>query len=150
MLSPMRFTATLELGGKTATGIRVPDEVVEALGSGKRPKVTVTLSGHSYRTTVAPMGGASYVPVAAEHREAAGLTAGDEVEVDLELDTAPREVVVPEDFAAALDADATAREAYERLSYSNRRRYVLVIEEAKTPETRARRIAKIVAELTGV
>ncbi|MEA2844373.1 MAG: hypothetical protein QOJ69_2044, partial [Actinomycetota bacterium] len=98
----MRFRTTLELGGKTATGIRVPDEVVEGLGSGKRPPVRVTINGHTYRSTVAVMGGAFMVGVSAEERSKAGVAAGDEVDVDIELDTEPREVVVPPDFAAAL------------------------------------------------
>lgn len=138
----MKFRAVLELHGKTATGIEVPARVVEALGSGKRPAVTVRLGAYSYRSTVAPMGGKFFLPVAAEHREAAGLVAGEEVEVEVELDTAPRDVDVPEDFARALAADAAAARFFEALSYSHKRRHVLAIEDAKTPETRERRIAK--------
>jgi hypothetical protein len=143
----MRFRTTLELGGKTATGIRVPDEVVEGLGSGKRPPVRVTIKGHTYRSTVAVMGGAFMVGVSAEERAKAGVAAGDEVEVDIELDTEPREVVVPADFAAALDDDADAKRFFDGLSYSNKRRHVLSIEGAKSPETRRRRIDKSVATL---
>src|SRR5512139_1406290 len=101
----MKFQAILQLNGKTATGIEVPPEVVEALGSGKRPAVTATIGRYSYRTTVAPMGGKFLIPVSAEHRAGAGIAAGDELEVDLELDTAPREVELPDEFAAALAAD---------------------------------------------
>ncbi len=143
----MRFRTTIELGGKTATGFRVPPDVVEALGSGKRPPVRVTLGGHTYRSTVAAYGGDFMLPLSAENREAAGLAAGDEVEVELELDTAPREVVVPSDFAAALDRDPDARRSFDALSYSNRRRFVLSIDDAKTPETRQRRIDKAVVTL---
>lgn len=143
----MRFRTTIELGGKTATGFAVPDEVVAKLGSGKRPAVSVTIGPHTYRSTVAVMGGRYMIPLSAENRGAAGVKAGDEVDVVLELDTAPREVVVPDDFAAALDAEPTARQAFDALNYSNRRRYVLQIDGAKAAETRARRIAKIVAEL---
>ena len=143
----MRFRATVELGGKTATGIPVPAEVVAALGPGKRPAVRVTIAGHTYRSTVAPLGGVHMLPVSAEIRERAGVAAGDEVEVDIELDTEPREVTVPPDFAAALDRDADARRAFDGLSYSNKRRYVLSIEEAKTEETRQRRIAKAIDTL---
>ena len=143
----MRFRATVELGGKTATGIRVPAEVVARLGPSKRPAVRVTINGHTYRSTVAPLGGAHMLPVSAEIRERAGVAAGDEVEVDIELDTEPREVTVPPDFAAALDRDADARRSFDGLSYSNKRRYVLSIEEAKTDETRQRRIAKAIATL---
>ena len=143
----MRFRATVELSGRTATGIPVPDEVVAALGAGKRPAVHVTVAGHRYRSTIAPMGGRSFVPLAAEHRTAAGVAAGDEVDVVLEPDTEPRTVTVPDDLAAALDDDT--RRAFDALSYSNRRRHVLAVEGAKAAETRARRIAKVVAELRG-
>ena len=143
----MRFRATVELGGKTATGIRVPAEVVARLGPSKRPAVRVTINGYTYRSTVAPLGGAHMLPVSAEIRERAGVAAGDEVEVDIELDTEPREVTVPPDFAAALDRDADARRSFDSLSYSNKRRHVLSIEEAKTDETRQRRIAKAIDTL---
>ena len=143
----MRFRTTIELGGKTATGFQVPPEVVAALGSTKRPPVRVTINGYTYRSTVAPMGGVFMLPLAAEHRTAAGLVAGDEVDVDLELDTAPREVEVPPDFAAALAGDADAQRAFDNLSYSNKRRHILSIEDAKTPATRERRITKAIETL---
>ena len=143
----MRFRTTLLLGGKTATGVAVPDEVVAALGAGKRPAVLVTIANHTYRSTVATMGGQFMLPVSAEIRAITGIAAGDEVDVDVELDTAPREVDVPADLAAALDREAAARERFDRLSYSNRRRIVLAIEGAKTEETRQRRIAKEVETL---
>jgi hypothetical protein len=138
----MKFQATLQLNGKTATGIEVPPEIVEALGTGKRPAVTVLFGSYSYRSTVAPMGGKFYLPVSAEHRTAAGIAAGDAIEVELALDTAPREVEIPDDFAAALAGDAAAKGFFDSLSYSDRRRHVLAIAEAKTPETRQRRIVK--------
>lgn len=144
----MRFRATVELGGKTATGIEVPREVVEGLGSGKRPAVHVTINGHAYRSTVASMGGRFMLPVSAEHREGAGVAAGDEVDVDLELDTQHREVTVPADFAAELDRNPKAREFFDGLSYSNKRWHVLSIEGAKSDETRGRRITKSVAMLS--
>jgi len=141
----MRFESVVELGGKTATGIPVPDEVIEALGSSKRPAVVVTLGGHAYRTTAVRMGGRFLVPLSAENREAAGVAAGDEVLVDIEPDTAPREVVVPDDLAAAMD-DA-ARTAYEGLSFTYRKEWVRWVEEAKKPETRAARIETTVLGL---
>ena len=144
---PVRFRTTVELGGKTATGLEVPAEVVDALGAGKKPAVTVTIGGHSYRSTVAVMGGRYLLPLSAENRTAAGVAAGDDVEVEVALDTAPREVAVPEDLAAALEADSVARQAFERLSYSHQRRHVLAIEDAKTPETRRRRVTKAVEML---
>jgi hypothetical protein len=143
----MRFPTTLLQTGKTTTGIRVPDEVVEALGAGKRPAVTVTINGYTYRSAVAVMGGVFMVGVNAEHRAAAGVAGGDDVDVDIELDTAPREVAVPADFAEALDAEPDARRTFDGLSYSNRRWHVLSIEGAKSAETRQRRIAKSVGIL---
>lgn len=143
----MRFSTVIELGGKTATGMRVPQEVVEALGSGKRPPVRVTMNGYTYRSTIAAYGDAYYLPVAKEVRAGAGVAAGDPVEVDVELDTEPREVVVPPDFAEALAADVEAGRFFAGLSYSNRRRLVIGVEDAKTPETRQRRIARTVAML---
>ena len=140
----MRFRTTLELGGKTATGIRVPDEVVEALGKGKRPAVRVTINGHTYRNTVAVMGGAYMVGVSAENRAAAGVAAGDEVDVDIELDTEPREVAVPPDFAAALDRAPEARRFFDGLSPSRKQWHVAAVEGARSAETRQRRIGKSV------
>src|SRR4051794_14222248 len=105
----MRFRATILLGGKTATGIRVPPEVIASLGSSKRPPVRVTINGYTYRSTVAVMGGEFMVGVSAENRCGARVVAGDEVEVEIALDTEPRVVTVPPDFAAALDRDADAR-----------------------------------------
>ena len=143
----MRFRTELLSAGKTATGFVVPAEVVEALGQGKKPAVAVTINGHTYRSTVAVMGGEFMVGVSAENRAAAGVTAGDELEIELVLDTAPRVVEVPPDLALALDAEPAARAAFERLSYSNKRLHTLSVEGAKTAETRARRVAKAVATL---
>lgn len=137
----------LELGGKTATGIVVPPEVVEALSSGKRPAVTVTLREHTYRSTVASMGGRFLLPVSAEVRAAAGVAAGDLVDVDLELDTEPRTVPVPDDLTAALDAEPAARRFFDGLPHSQRRWFVLGVEGAKTPQTRERRVTAAVERL---
>jgi hypothetical protein len=143
----MQFTTTIELGGKTATGMQVPAEVVEALGAGKRPPVKVTLNGYTYRSTVAAYGELFMLPVSKEVRVAAGVAAGDQVEVGLVLDTEPRAVVVPPDFAEAIAADPEASRFFESLSYSNKRRLVIGVDEAKTAETRQRRIAKSVSML---
>lgn len=140
----MKFQTTIELGGKTATGFRVPDEVVEKLGSHKRPPVRVTIGKHTYRSTVAVFGGVFMIPLSAENREGAGVAAGDDVEVDIELDTEPREVAVPPDFEKALKRDATARSNFDKLSYSHKRQHVLAIEGAKKAETRQRRIEKAI------
>ncbi|MEU4395339.1 YdeI/OmpD-associated family protein [Kribbella sp. NPDC023855] len=142
----MRFTTTLL--GTTTTGIEVPAEVIEALGRGKKPPVVVTVNGYRYRNTVAVMGGRYMISLSAQHREASGLAAGDEIEVELEVDDQPREVDVPADFAAALDAEPKARAFFDGLSYSQRSWFVLGIEEAKKPETRANRITKAVARLS--
>src|SRR4051794_14578622 len=141
----MEFRTTVVLGGVTATGLQVPDDVVERLGAGKRPPVSVTVGGYTYRTTVAPMGGAYWVPLAAEHREAAGVQADQEVDVRIELDTAPREVVLPEDLANAMDDGARA--VFDALAYSHQKEWVRWVEEAKRPETRTTRIEKTVAGL---
>jgi len=140
----MRFRTTILQGDKTATGIRVPDEIVEALGSGRRPAVTVTINGFTYRSTIAVLGGAYMVGVSAENRAGAGVAGGDEVDVDIELNTAPREVSVPDDFAAALDASPRARATFDGLSYSNRSWHVLQVTGAKTDGTRQRRITRSV------
>jgi hypothetical protein len=145
----MRFRATIRLDGKTATGIEVPADVMAALGPGKRPRVRVTINGYDYPSTVGSMGGRSLIPVSAEVRAKAGVAAGDEVEVDVVADTAPRRVEVPEDLAAALDGVPGARQAFERLSYSGQQRHVLAVTGAKTPQTRERRIEKAVTELSG-
>jgi hypothetical protein len=143
----MRFRTTIIREGKTATGFRVPDEVVAALGSGRRPAVTVTITGYTYRNTVAGFGGVSMIGVSAEHRAGAGIAGGDEVDVDIDLDTAPRVVTPPDDFAAALDAEPDARRTFDGLSYSNKSWHVLQITGAKTDETRSRRIAKAIDAL---
>jgi Domain of unknown function (DUF1905)/Bacteriocin-protection, YdeI or OmpD-Associated len=141
------FRATIQLGGKTATGIEVPDDVVAALGSSRRPAVRATLAGYTYRSSVASMRGRFMLPVSAAVREAAGVAAGDVVDVELELDTEPRVVEVPADFADALSHDAGAARFFEGLAYSHKQRHVLSIEGAKTDETRQRRIAKAVETL---
>ncbi len=141
------FETTLTATGGTTTGIVVPDDAIDALGAGRKPAVVVTVNGYSYRSTVAVMGGRFMVGVSAEHRKGAGVAAGDAIDVRLVLDTAPREIVVPDDLAAALNASPSAKAAFDALSYSRKRGFVEPVEAAKTPETRARRIAKVVADL---
>ena len=143
----VQFRATIEQSGKTATGIRVPADIIDGLGAGKRPAVRVTINGYTYRTTIGVMGGASMLPLSAENRQAAGVTAGDAVDVEIELDTEPREVVVPADLAAALEGDPQAQESFNMLSYSAKRRHVLSVEGAKTAETRQRRVHNVMASL---
>ncbi len=139
------FRATIIQSGKTACGIQVPEVVVEALGGSKRPAVVITLDHYTYRSTIAPMGGEWWVGVNSDHRAASGLKAGDEVQVTLELDTAPRELEIPPELAAALNADPVARAFFDGLSYSNRRVFTLSVEGTSNPETKARRVHKAIA-----
>ncbi len=143
----MKFRSTVLLGGKTATGLTVPADVVEALGPSRKPAVRVTVGGHTYRSTIGQRSGQYLLPLAAEHRAAAGVSAGDEVEVEVELDTEERAVEVPPDLAAALAQDAVASEFFEGLSFSNQRWYQLWIEGAKKADTRAGRVSKAVEML---
>jgi len=146
----LKFNATLKQERKTATGIEVPPEIMEALGGGKKPAITVTLNAYVYRTTVGVMGGRSMIPVSAEHRGRAGLVAGDTVNVTLELDTEPREITVPDDLQAALDVNPAARATFGKLSYSGKRQHTLSIEGTTNLETRARRVEKAMETLSRV
>jgi len=128
-------------------GLEVPPEVVEALGGGKRPAVAITINEHSWRSRLAIIRGRNLLGLSNANRAAAGVAIGDEVEVEVELDTEPRVVTEPEDFARALDADAAARAAYDDLSHSRKREHVLAIEGAKKAETRTRRIETALATL---
>ena len=143
----MKFHTTLQRFGGNNTGIEVPEEVLTALGRGRRVKVVATVNGYTYRTSVAPAMGRILMPFSSEHRAATGLSGGEEIEVDIVPDDAPREVQVPADLATALDAAPEAAAFFAGLSYTNRRLYVLWIEDAKKPETRAARVAKSVEML---
>ena len=143
----MRFHTTILQGDKTATGIRIPDEIMTGLGAGRKPPVRVTINGHSYRSTVATVDGRPMVGISAENRAGAGVAGGDAVDVDIELDSAPRQVTVPADFAKALDAEPAARRTFDGPSYSNQSWHTLQIDGAKSEETRQRRIARSVDAL---
>lgn len=130
-------------------GLEVPPEVVAALGEGARPPVTITINGHSWKSRVALMRGRYLLGLSNANRQAAGVEIGEEIEVEVELDTQPRVVVEPPDFAEALDADPVARAAYDNLAYSRKREHVHAIESAKKPDTRQRRIEKAIATLKG-
>jgi hypothetical protein len=138
----MRFRAELESTGKNTAGFEVPESLVDDLGGGKRPKVVVTVNGHQFRTSIAPMGGRFLLGVSAERRDAAGVRAGNVLDVEVELDTAPRTVDVPDDLAEALAGDPAAKARWDTLSYSKRQWHVLQVTGAKKAETRAARIAK--------
>jgi hypothetical protein len=143
----MRFRAELESSGKTAAGFEVPENVVDELGGGKHPKVVVTIKGFEFRTSIARMGGRYLLGVSTERRQAAGVAAGEVLDVDVRLDLADREVDIPEDLAVALDAEPAAREFWETLSYSKRQWHVLQVTGAKKADTRASRVAKSIALL---
>ena len=128
-------------------GLEVPPEVVEALGGGKRPAVTITINGHSWKSRVAIMRGRYLLGLSNANRKSAGVATGDEVEVEVEIDAAPRVVAEPADLARALDADPAARTAYDHLTDSHQREHVRAIASAKKPETPARRIEKALAML---
>jgi hypothetical protein len=144
----MKFLSQVE-PPEPMRGLLVPPEVVEALGEGSRPPVTITLGGHSWKSRVAFLRGRHLIGLSHANRQAAGVEIGEEVEVELELDTEPRVVVEPEDFTRALDDDPVARAAYDHLTYSRKREHVRAIESAKMPETRRRRIEKAIATLRG-
>jgi hypothetical protein len=144
----VKLRATIEQDGG-ATGIEIPAEIVTSMGSSKRPKVRVTINGYTYRSSVASMGGRFMLGVSAKVREEAGVVGGDTVDVDIELDTEPREVVVPPDLAAAFRRDPEAKRVFDDLSFSKKQRFVLPIEDAKTAETRQRRIDKTIAAPPG-
>lgn len=138
----------IEQTGKTTTGIRVPDEILGQLGAGKRPRVVVTLDdGYSLRTTVGSHAGAPFISVAAAVREAAKVAAGDVVEVGIRLDTAPREVHLPDDLATALAEHEAVSEWFHQLTDSQRRVFVTSVISSKKPETRQRRVIRAVDAL---
>ena len=142
----MRFTTTIVLDGNN-TGIEVPVEIMSALGPEKRIPVVVTLGSHTYRSSVAPYKGRLMISLSAANRQAAGVSGGDEVDVEIALDDAPRAVTVPTELALAFAEDTDAKTRFEALSYTNQNRIVLSIESAKTDATRARRVDAALAEL---
>ena len=141
------FRATIQQTGVNTAGIEVPREIVEGLGGSKRPAVVVTLDHYTYRNTIAPMGGGWWVGVSQAHREASGLKGGDEVQVTLDLDTAPREIEVPPELAVALEADPVAKAFFDGLSYSNKSVFTLNVAGTKNPETKARRVEQAIAKM---
>lgn len=142
----MRFEGTMQQMGNN-TGIEVPPAIIDAMGGGKRPAVSVSVNGFAYRSTVGVMGGRFLVPFSSDKRAASGINGGDAITVDIDLDTAPREVPIPDDLAAALAA-AGVREAFDALSPSARKAHATQVESAKAAETRARRIDAVVSKLS--
>ena len=144
----MRFQTTLQRFGPNNTGIEVPEEVLTALGRGRRVKVVATVNGYTYRTSVAPAYGKILMPFSSEHRAASGLSGGEEIEVEIIPDDAPREVEIPPDLATGLAAAPAAAAFFAALSYTQQRAYALWIEDAKKPETRSARVEKAVEMLS--
>jgi hypothetical protein len=138
-----RFSAELERAGKTSARLRVPVDLKELYGCA-RPPLRVTIRGHTWRTTPGVYGSVAWIGLNKDVRAAAGVDAGDRVRVTMELDAEPRRVDVPDDLRTALRADPVARAAFAKLSFTHGREYVQWVEEAKRPETRARRIAATV------
>lgn len=141
----MKFKTTMKSSGNI-TGIEIPQKVIEALGSSKRPALKVTVNGYTYRTTVGFSDGKSMLPFSVEHRGFSGIKGGDALDVEVELDTAPRTVEVPKDLAAAMrKAGVTA--VYDASAPSAKKEFVRQVESAKAEDTRERRIVKIVDTL---
>jgi hypothetical protein len=143
----MKFKTKVLQAGKTATGIEIPAKIVESFGAGKKPPITVTINGYTYRNTVAVYGGVYMVGISAEHRKGAGVKGGDHIEVNIGLDTKPREAEVPADFQKAMNKNAAARKKFDALSYSKKNGLILPVTGAKTEETRLRRIEKAIEAL---
>jgi hypothetical protein len=136
----IRFTTQLQPRGPAAAVVLDDDQVAEVGEGAKRFPVVATVNGYTWRTSVARMKGEFLVGLSREVRQKAGAKAGDEVEVTLELDEAPREVEVPEALAAALVADPEASASFERMAFTHRKEYARWVTEAKKEETRERRV----------
>jgi hypothetical protein len=145
----MKLHLILEPQGGNNTGFVIPDAVVEELGGGRRPKVAVTVGAHTWRGSIASMGGRFLLGVNKAQRDATGLAAGDEVDLEVVLDEAPRTVEVPEDLAAELAADEAAASAWSAWSFTKQKEAARQLTEAKKPETRASRLAKVLDQLRG-
>lgn len=143
-----KFQTTVLKTGKTATGIVIPEEIIQKLNSGKKPRIKVTLNNYTYRSTVAVMGDKFMVGVSADVRKASGVNGGDKLTVKIELDTEVREVVLPTDFKKALDKNLNANEFFKTLSYSKKTALIYPIEKAKKLETKNRNIEKALNFLT--
>ncbi|MBG0560093.1 YdeI/OmpD-associated family protein [Actinoplanes aureus] len=138
----MEFRAELQRTGGNTTGFQVADEIVDGLGGGGRPKVVVRVNGYEFRSSIARMGGEYWLGVSADRRAAAGIEGGEVYDLEVELDTAPREIEVPDDLAAALAAEPAAKAFWDSMSFSNQRWHAEQLTSAKTAETRGRRLAK--------
>ena len=141
------FTWTLESQGGNNTRFVIPEDVVLGFGRGRRVPITVAIGDYRYRTTIVSMGGRFLFGVNSRQRQDTGLAAGDVVEVTIEVDDAPREVEVPPELQAALDADPAAKAAFERLAFTHRKEHARSVADAKAPETKARRVERVLEAL---
>jgi Bacteriocin-protection, YdeI or OmpD-Associated/Domain of unknown function (DUF1905) len=130
-----------------AAGVEIPAEVVKALGPDARPPIVITINGHTWRSRVAAMRGQRLVGISRANRAASGIAEGDIIEIDVEIDTQPREVPEPPDLAEALNGNPKARAAFDRLPFGLKRKHVVAIEEAKRTEMRERRIERLIRTL---
>ena len=142
----MKFKTKVVQNGNN-TGIHVPAEIVEKLNAGKKPPVNITVNDHTYRSSIAVMGGKFMISLSAENRKAANVKGGDEVEINIEFDASPREVELPTEFQKALNKNVAAKKTFESLSYSKKQWLVLPIKDAKTEETKMKRMEKALATL---
>lgn len=143
----MKFKTTIVQTGNN-TGIEINEKTLEDLGGGKKPLVVVTINGYSYHSAVGKMGDKFMVSLSAENRKNAKVKGGDAVEINLDLDTRPRIVEVPDELQKALDKNKNAKTNFEKLAPSKKKAMVLSIKEAKTEETKKRRIEKALEQLT--
>ena len=145
----MRLRLELVSHGGNTAGFEIPDPVVEDLGAGRRPKVVVTVGPHTWRSSIARMGDGFMLGMSQENRALAGVAAGDVLDVEITVDSAPRVVELPEDLAAALAVDSTAAATWATWSFTRQKEAARQLTEAKKPETRARRLEKVLADLAG-
>jgi len=139
----MKFKTKIVQSGNN-TGISVPAKIIESMGAGKKPLVVISVNKYTYRSAVALMKGLYMISLSAENRQNAGVKGGDEVEINIELDTKPRIVELPSDFKKSLDKNPAAKKSFELLSNSKKKWLVIPITSAKTDETRVRRIEKAI------
>jgi len=142
----IKFKTTILLIGNN-TGIEVPENIVAELGGGNRPLVVVTLNKYSYRCAIAKMGGKFLISLSAENRKNANVKGSDTLEVQLALDTAPRTVDIPAELQKAFDKNKAAKENFDKLAPSKKKALVVSIMNAKTEETKLRRIEKTMESL---
>ncbi len=143
----LKLSTQVLAGGKNATGIQVPEEIVLKLASGRKPPVKVEINGYTFRSTIMFHEGQFMLPLSAENRNAAGVKAGDNVVLYIEPDTEIRTVEIPTDLAAVLEGTSGTKAVFDGLSYSKRKEFVRQVEDAKTLETRNKRITAIISNL---